>query len=132
MALRGPASGPFWISEDGLHALPESLVYDTGRRAIDLAGTLGRLEYARTSGAPSAPGHFRRTDTTWDIYLRGFEAQPASRLRIDLRGDRVARVLHDGQEVPSTTLPPEVLTVIENAGSEAVATPSLTLMMMFE
>ena len=29
-------------------------------------------------------------------------------------------------------VPPEVLTVIENAGSEAVATPSLTLMMMFE
>jgi hypothetical protein len=29
-------------------------------------------------------------------------------------------------------VPPEALTVIENAGSEAVATPSLTLMMMFE
>jgi hypothetical protein len=29
-------------------------------------------------------------------------------------------------------VPPEALTVIENAGSEAVARPSLTLMMMFE
>ena len=29
-------------------------------------------------------------------------------------------------------VPPEALTVIENAGSEAVATPSLTLMTMFE
>ena len=28
--------------------------------------------------------------------------------------------------------PPEVLTVIENGGSDALATPSLTLMMMFE
>jgi penicillin-binding protein 1B len=81
-------------------------------RAVDLAGTLARLNYRETTGPPAAPGQFRRTAAAWDLYLRGLEDEPgqaASRVRLELSGDRIARVLRDRQPVDAVRLEAEVL-----------------------
>ena len=65
-------------------------------------------------GSPSAPGQFRRTATAWDLVLRGGEARAdassGARIRLELEGPRIARVLRDGQPIDGVELEGEVLT----------------------
>jgi penicillin-binding protein 1B len=77
--------------------------------AVDLAGTLGRLGYVQTRGAPSEPGQFRRDARAWDIVLRRGQ-QPIDRVRLELRGTRIARVVRNGRPVADAVLEGEVLT----------------------
>ena len=83
-------------------------------RTSDLAGTLARLRYVETHGVPDQPGRFRRTTGGWDVYLHGHTEgdvrQAAQRVRIELTGDRVARVTRDGRSVGAVVLEPEILT----------------------
>ena len=53
-----------------IYAAPQALQPGVDVRRIDLAGTLGRLRYRETRGAPAAPGEYRRAAGAWDIYLR--------------------------------------------------------------
>jgi penicillin-binding protein 1B len=92
-----------------VYAAPQVLARGVGVRAIDLAGTLARLRYTETRGAPGAPGQFRHADLGWDIFLRGDGHGPA-RVHLDLHGTRISRVLRDGRLVDEVTLEPEVLT----------------------
>lgn len=89
-----------------IHAAGQALEPGTSVRAIDLPGTLARLGYAETKVTPTAPGQFRRAGGAWDISLR----EEASRVRLEMRGDRIARVLVDGKEAGSAALEGEVLT----------------------
>jgi penicillin-binding protein 1B len=85
----------------------------TSLRTIELATTLGRLRYAEVSGTPSAPGQFRRTGSAWDVYSRALDGggpTGPARLRLELRGERIARLLREGHAVPEVRLEPEVLT----------------------
>ena len=78
-----------------IYAAPQALQPGVDVRRIDLAGTLGRLRYRETRGAPAAPGEYRRAPGAWDIYLRRVDRgrpQPAQRVRLELSGDRVARL----------------------------------------
>jgi penicillin-binding protein 1B len=101
-------------------AVRRTVVYAAGQmlapgvsvRAVDLAGTLARLKYRETSGPPGAPGQFRRTAAAWDIYARGLEddlGRTPALVRLELRGDRIARVLRDRKPVDVLRLEPEVL-----------------------
>jgi 1A family penicillin-binding protein len=97
-----------------IHAAGQPLQPGMSVRAVDLAGTLVRLGYVETRGAVSAPGHFRRGPTGWDIALRSADgsrhARPLALVRLDLRGDRVTRVTQNGDMVPGLALEGEVLT----------------------
>ena len=99
-----------------IYAAPQTLGLEVNVRLIDLAGTLTRLKYAETRGAPTAPGQFQRTPGRWDIHLRPWEGAPAERVLVDLAGDRITRLRRDGQEARLVTLEPEVLT---SAGDRA-------------
>src|SRR5262245_54436730 len=83
-----------------IHAAGQVLAPGTSVRAIDLQGTLARLGYSETRGAPAAPGQFRRASGVWDIALR----EEPGRVRLELRDERIARVLVDSREVPSAAL----------------------------
>ena len=73
---------------------------------IDLSTMLARLGYTETRSAPAAPGQFRRAGGTWDIFLREERAP----IRIEVRDDRIRRVLRDGRDVDAAVLEGEVLT----------------------
>lgn len=78
--------------------------------AVDLAGTLARLRYVETRGAPAAPGQFRRSATRWEIHARWTAETPGpTRLTLELAGGRIAAVRRDGEAVPRATLEPELL-----------------------
>jgi penicillin-binding protein 1B len=96
-----------------VYAAGQPLVPGLNVRVVDLAGSLARLKYTETRGAPTMPGQFRRTPAAWDLILRGGDgAAPRTpqRVRLELKGDRVARVLRDGEDIGATVLEPEVLT----------------------
>src|SRR5262245_29637934 len=98
------------------------LIYSAGQRLaagvhvrlLDLAGILGRLGYTEVKGTPTAPGHFRRAPTAWDILLRGgdgrADALAGHWVRLEMDGWRIARVLTDGHPVESVALEGEILT----------------------
>jgi 1A family penicillin-binding protein len=95
------------------YAAPQLIRPGVDVRRLDLAGTLGRLRYRETRGTPAAPGEFRRVGSAWDIYLRRVDLgapQPAQRVRLELSGDRIARVTRQGKPAGPLVLEPEVLT----------------------
>ena len=99
-----------------VYAAPQTLTPGVHVGAVDLAGTLARLKYVRTRGAPTEPGQIQRAPDRWEIHLRGFEGAPAQRIVLDIADDRIARVRRDGQDVSAVALEPEVLT---SAGDRA-------------
>jgi penicillin-binding protein 1B len=107
-----------------VYAAGQPLFPGVSVRAVDLAGTLGRLKYVEVRSAPTAPGQFRRTAGGWDIHLRGSDPSlgpgGAERLRVELRGDRVSRVLRDGEPVLDAALEGEVLTSVGDRPGEDI------------
>jgi penicillin-binding protein 1B len=109
-----------------------TLLYSEGQRLapglalrpIDLAGTLARLRYRQSVGAPAVAGEFRRTGPDWEIYARGLagprHSRRAERVRLATRNDRITAVWRDGKPVDAVELEPEVLTAVEVRPGEAV------------
>jgi penicillin-binding protein 1B len=97
-----------------IYAAGQPLVGGMNLRTVDLIRTLGRLGYVETGPPPSAPGQFRRGAGAWDIVLHEREAPAGAhapeRVRLEIRDDRVTRVLLNGQSVTRATLEGEVLT----------------------
>ena len=96
-----------------IYAAPQVLRPGVHVGQTDLAGLLIRLGYQETRTAPAAPGQFRRGTTSWDIMLRPASArvsEQAPRIRLDLQGDRIARIRRGATEIATLALPPEVLT----------------------
>ena len=54
-----------------VYAAPQPLAAGVQVKIADLAGTLTRLSYKETPGAPDAPGQFHRAEGDWEIHLRG-------------------------------------------------------------
>ena len=111
-----------------VYAAPQSLTAGLNIKRVDLAQTLGRLRYLEVAGTPSGPGQWSRTATAWDIHLRGRDVHTpgSSRIvRLELRGDRVARVMHNGRDIGAAVLEPEVLTSIGDRPGEAYRPVSL-------
>ncbi|MGH7279189.1 MAG: PBP1A family penicillin-binding protein [Candidatus Rokuibacteriota bacterium] len=96
-----------------VYAAGQPLIRGLHVRLVDLAGTLVRLKYTETKGPPAAPGQFRRSAAAWDIVLRGGDGggpREPQRVRLEIRDERIGRVLRDGQDIGAATLEPEVLT----------------------
>ena len=96
-----------------IYAAPQVLRPGIHVGMIDLAGLLARLGYQETRTSPAAAGQFRRGPTSWDIMLRPASAgvsEQVPRIRLELQGDRVARIRRGQAEVPTLALPSEVLT----------------------
>jgi penicillin-binding protein 1B len=100
-----------------VYAAPQALAPGLDVKRIDLAGMLGRLRYVEVKGAPG-PGQFRRAGASWDIHLRGDRAAPRL-VRLEVRGDRIARVTENGRDAGAVSLEPEVLTSIGDRPGEA-------------
>src|SRR6266436_834330 len=79
-------------------------------KIADLAGTLTRLSYTETPGAPDAPGQFHRAEGDWEIHLRGLPGlSGAQRVRVEVRDDRIVRVTRDGSAIEAAALETEIL-----------------------
>jgi len=107
-----------------------ALIYSAGQRLapgvhpglIDLAATLTRLEYREVSTDPSVPGEFRRAPDHWDLFLHASE-EPSSpwqarRVRLDLSGDRIAKVTIGGRDAGSLRLEGEILSSADDEAGE--------------
>jgi penicillin-binding protein 1B len=91
--------------------------------AIQTVGEgLERLRYQEVSSAPPQPGEFRRAGGGWEIHLRAREdlARRATRVRLDVRGSRVAGVtgLSGDPAADGAELEPELLTGVGETGLE--------------
>ena len=126
VAIASAVCGPFVYSAIELHrferadARRATFIYAAGQslapgvhvQRVGLAATLARLGYKETRSIPPAPGLFRRSGESWDIYLRGREetgAGGAQLVRLQIADDRIAKVTRAGQEAAGVTLEPEVL-----------------------
>jgi penicillin-binding protein 1B len=101
-----------------VYAAAQPLIAGVHVRRVDLAGTLARLKYAESRGAPAAPGQYRRAGTTWDIYLRGSDGVAAQRVRLEVHDDRITRVTRDGHDIGAATLEPEIMASADGRGGE--------------
>jgi penicillin-binding protein 1B len=89
----------------------QPLTADVDVRGIDLAGTLARLNYREVRGALTAPGQYRRTPTTWEIWARRVDDRGrAARLRLDVDHEHIVRISRDNEVVAAVALEPEILT----------------------
>jgi penicillin-binding protein 1B len=100
-----------------VYAAPQVLAPGVHVRRADLTGTLARLKYVESRGAPDAPGRYRRAGTAWDFHLRG-GAGAAQRVRIELRDERITRVSRDGRDIGAVTLEPEILASADDRPGE--------------
>jgi penicillin-binding protein 1B len=101
-----------------VYAGAQPLVAGVHVRRIDLAGTLARLKYSETRGAPAAPGQYRRAGQAWDIYLRGGASGAAQRVRLEVHDDRITRVTRDGADIGAVALEPEILASADDRPGE--------------
>jgi penicillin-binding protein 1B len=106
-----------------------AVVYTAGQRivpglaldAVDLLGTLRRLGYREISGAPVAPGQFRRGGDRWEIVLQPRDdpggARGALGVRLILDAGRIRSIATaTGGLLDEVELEPEVLTGLGEAG----------------
>ena len=93
-----------------VYAAPQALAAGVQVNIADLAGTLTRLSYRETQGAPDAPGQFQRDGSDWEIYLRGLPGlSRVQRVRVEVSDDRILRVTRDGLDIGAAALEPEIL-----------------------
>jgi hypothetical protein len=81
-----------------VYAAGQRLVPGVNVRTIDLTGTLRRLKYKEVPAPVATPGQFRREADAWELYLKGAEDGGPTRLRLELEGERIARVLRERRE----------------------------------
>src|SRR5262249_44829003 len=96
-----------------VYAAGQSLAPGINVRAVDLAGTLTRLNYRETSSGPPGAGPVRRSTGVWDLFVRGLEEDAGgapARIRLELSGDRITRVQREGDVIAGVRLEGEVLT----------------------
>src|SRR6266851_10356930 len=105
-----------------VYAAPQPLQPGLNIKRADLGLILGRLRYVEMKGSPSGPGQFTRSPAAWEIHLRANDPNTGGSpriVRLELRGDRVARVTHNGRDIGAATLEPEVLTNVGDRPGEA-------------
>src|SRR2546430_17123512 len=91
-----------------VYAAPQPLAAGVQVKIADLAGSLTRLSYTETPGAPDAPGQFHRAEGDWEIHLRGLPGlSRAQRVRVEVRDDRIVRVTREGLDIGAAALEPE-------------------------
>jgi penicillin-binding protein 1B len=106
-----------------IYAAAQPLAAGYNVRALDLSATLARLDYREVATDPARPGQFRRAGGAWDIWVHSSldaagDRGPA-RLRLELTGDQITRVLVDDQDVGTAFLEPEALaSVADRPGEE--------------
>src|SRR5438874_6573518 len=98
-----------------VYAAAQPLVTGINVRRVDLAGTLARLKYHDSRGAPPVPGQFRRLPGGWEIHLRSGAGAP---VLVEVRDDRITRVSRGGYDIGASALEPEVLTSADDRPGE--------------
>jgi penicillin-binding protein 1B len=86
-----------------------------------IGASLDRLQYREVSTAPAKPGEYRRTGDGWEIHLRAREdvPRPAMRVRLKVRGSRIAEVTAvSGSADAPDALEPELLIGVGETGLE--------------
>jgi penicillin-binding protein 1B len=101
-----------------VYAGAQPLVAGVQIRRVDLVGTLARLKYVESRAVPAAPGQYRRSGGTWDIYLRGGAGVAAQRVQLEVHDERVTRVSRDGNDIGAATLEPEILASADDRPGE--------------
>ena len=101
-----------------VYAAAQPLVPGLHVRRADLAGTLARLKYVDSRSAAPVPGQYRRLANAWEIHLRATPDAAAQRVRLELRDERITRVLRDGHDIGAAALEPEVLTSADDRPGE--------------
>src|SRR5262249_34489577 len=101
-----------------VYAGAQPLIAGLQVRRIDLAGTLARLKYVESRGAPSAPGQFRRAGSNWDIFLRGGAGGAAQLIRVEGHDDRGPRITRPGHDIGAASLEAEILASADDRGGE--------------
>jgi penicillin-binding protein 1B len=93
-----------------VYAAAQPLLPGVHLQRVNLAATLGRLNYTATREAPRAPGQFRRTPEGWEIFVRGVAGRTEPGLvGLAVDAERIVRVTRGGREVTEAALEPEVL-----------------------
>src|SRR5256886_16513475 len=93
-----------------VYAAPEAVAAGVQVNVAVLAGTLTRLSYRETHGAPDATGQFQRDGSDWEIYLPRLPGlSRVQRLRVEVSDDRILRVTRDGLAIGPAPLEPESL-----------------------
>ena len=103
-------------------AAPQPLTVGLNVKRVDLAATLGRLRYTEVPITPTGPGQFLRTPNVWEIHLRASDPHDGGNprlVRLEIGGDRIARVAHNGRAVGAAALEPEILTSVGDHPGEA-------------
>lgn len=106
-----------------VYTAPQVLAPGVHVRHIGLPGLLARLRYGETPHAPATPGQFRRVGAGWDIHLREMAVgprQPAQRVRIEVKAERIVRLTAQGRPLPAVMLEPEILTGAGDAPGEQI------------
>ncbi len=101
-----------------VYAAAQPLIPGLQVRRIDLTGTLARLKYAESRGAPSAPGQYRRAGSSWDIFLRGGAGVAPQLVRVEVHDDRITRISREGHDIGAASLEPEILASADDRGGE--------------
>jgi penicillin-binding protein 1B len=101
-----------------VYAAAQPLIPGLQVRRIDLTGTLARLKYAESRGAPSAPGQYRRAGSSWDIFLRGGGGVAPQLVRVEVHDDRITRISREGHDIGAASLEPEILASADDRGGE--------------
>jgi penicillin-binding protein 1B len=101
-----------------VYAAAQPLIPGLQVRRIDLTGTLARLKYAESRGAPSAPGQYRRAGSSWDIFLRGGGGVAPQLVRVEVHDDRITRISREGHDIGAASLEPEILASADDRRGE--------------
>ncbi len=98
-----------WELPARVYARPLELFQGAKLAADDLAYELEVLGYRRVS-KPRAPGQVARNGSRFEIYTRGFEfpeeREPARRIWVDTRGNRVSELTGGGRDIDLMRLDP--------------------------
>src|SRR5206468_4904482 len=95
-----------------VYAAPQELRPGVHVGLVGLSRTLATLGHRETERRPAAPGQFNRDADGWEIVLHavnGPEPQRPQRIRLQVAGDRITRIIQDGADRPRATLEREAM-----------------------
>src|SRR6266536_1072540 len=105
-----------------VYAAPQELRPGVHVGLVGLSRTLARLGYRETESRPAAPGQFNRDADGCEIVLHavnGPEPQRPQRIRRQVAGDRITRIIQDGADRPRATLEREAMLSVGGGPGEA-------------